>query len=495
MGICFSMLLFLQISYFKQMLELRQEQFNSSVRKSIMHVVRDLELHETRLGLEENLPISQKDTTNILIDSINSSNYASTIIRNSDGDSLIPKRIAVQYGKHNAIIHNDYIWNEIDNVTIKLKQELKKHYFYQKALLDKVIYTILYSANEKSIEERIDFKLLDAKLKSELSNNGIDIRYHFKITSRAGKEIYRCHDYESAGEQDAFIYPLLTSSNANNSGLLYLHFPTKNEYLQNSVKYILPAVIFTLVLLVVFIFTIYIVFRQKSLNEMKSDLINNMTHELKTPIAAISLAVQMLLDPTIKKTEAFSNHLSTVIRDETKRLRNLIEVVLQLSIYEGQKIKFKPTEWDLQKKIEDVIATAEIKIRQIGGKASTHFNTDNAIVFADEMHITNVLSTIVENAIKYRKPDEPIRIDINTHNEGKNIVVSIEDNGIGIKKENLKKIFDKFYRVHTGNLQDVKGFGLGLAYAKNIIQQHHGKIQAESEFGKGTKIILTLPNI
>ena len=203
----------------------------------------------------------------------------------------------------------------------------------------------------------------------------------------------------------------------------------------------------------------------------------------------------MLIDPAMPKSEASTARLSNIINDETKRLRMLIEKVLQTSIFEGEKVSYKNKEIEANKLITDVVNTFELKVRQLGGKLDTDLQATESMIYADQMHITNVLFNLMDNAVKYRREDVDFHLKVSTWNEHQQLFISIEDNGMGIKKENLKKVFEKFYRVHTGNRHDVKGFGLGLAYVKGIIEAMHGKIQAESEFGKGTRFIISLPTI
>jgi two-component system phosphate regulon sensor histidine kinase PhoR len=220
-----------------------------------------------------------------------------------------------------------------------------------------------------------------------------------------------------------------------------------------------------------------------------------MTHELKTPISSISLAAQMLNDDSVTKSETMMKHLGGVINDETKRLRFLVEKVLQMSMFDRKKAIFKKKELDLNKLVESVANTFNLRVEHTGGKIDIDMKAEYPTIYVDEMHFTNVIFNLMDNAVKYRKPDEEMYLKVSTWNDEHNVCMSIVDNGLGIKKENLKKIFEKFYRVHTGNVHDVKGFGLGLAYVKKIVDLHKGTIHVESEYGKGTKFIITLPII
>jgi signal transduction histidine kinase len=229
-------------------------------------------------------------------------------------------------------------------------------------------------------------------------------------------------------------------------------------------------------------------------SEIKNDFINNMTHEFKTPISTISLAAQMLQDPAVAKSPSMFGKLSGVIASETKRLRFQVDKVLQMSMFESRdNTSLKMKELDANELITGVINTFAVKVEQGGGKIISSLDADDPFVYVDEMHFTNVVFNLMDNAVKYKRQDEPLLLNIHTWNANGNFMLSIQDNGIGISKENIKKIFDKFYRVHTGNLHDVKGFGLGLAYVKQIIQAHKGSIRAESEIGVGTNFIIVLP--
>ena len=257
----------------------------------------------------------------------------------------------------------------------------------------------------------------------------------------------------------------------------------------------IPSVIFTEVLLMTFVFTIYLIFRQKRLTEIKNDFINNMTHELKTPISSISLAAQMLNDDSVSKSEKMMKHLGGVINDESKRLRFLVEKVLQMSMFDRNKTIFKEKNIDINELVENAEQSFKLRVEHTGGKIYTEIEAINSTICVDEIHFTNAIFNLMDNAVKYSKPDCPLNIYLRTWNEGDNVFLSVRDTGRGIKKEAQKKVFDKFYRVHTGNRHDVKGFGLGLAYVKNIIESHKGKIFLESTPGEGTIFTIQLPAV
>ena len=256
----------------------------------------------------------------------------------------------------------------------------------------------------------------------------------------------------------------------------------------------IPSILFTFVLLITFVITLYMAVRHKKITEMKNDFINNMTHEFKTPISTISLAAQMLQDQSVAKTPEMFERLSGVISSETKRLRFQVDKVLQMSMFDNKNnASLKMKELDANELISGIVNTFTVKVEQNGGKLTWQLDADDPFIYVDEMHFTNVVFNLMDNAVKYRKQDVPLELEVRTWNSNDNFMLSVKDNGIGIRKEDLKKIFDKFYRVHTGNLHDVKGFGLGLAYVKQIVQAHKGTIRAESEIGVGTTFVIVLP--
>ena len=209
-----------------------------------------------------------------------------------------------------------------------MQEIVRNRYIYQKALLDEVVYNILYTASDKPLKERINFRMLDGDIRTELQSNGINIPYHVTVSTTDGREVYRCSDYTDEGQEYSYTQLLFRNDPQSKMGVLKVHFPEMSSYIFSSVRFMIPSLVFTLVLLITFLFTIVVIFRQKRYTEIKNDFINNMTHELKTPIASISLAAQMMNDDSVTKSEHMMKHLGGVIADESKRLRFLVEKVL-----------------------------------------------------------------------------------------------------------------------------------------------------------------------
>jgi two-component system, OmpR family, phosphate regulon sensor histidine kinase PhoR len=499
-GVCFVMLFFLQLSYLKEVIELRSEQFRESVNRSITRVSHNMEFEETRRGLindakrfvDSDDGISEHDTATIPLHqaapmAAHLKNDTARLPMLESMPQLPSERLPVELLHQPPFVKSD--------ITKEMKDVIKKRYVYQLKTLNDVVYILLNESSTKPIAQRIDFRDLDRNLKFELANNGITLPYHFRLLDRKGKEIFRCTDYSPEGEEYAVARILFPNDAPDNMTIIKLHFPEMNRYIFQSIRFMVPALIFTVVLLLMYIFIVWLMLRQRKYTEMKNDFINNMTHEFKTPISTISLAAQMLSDPAVCKNEKVFRHISGIINDETKRLRFQVEKVLQVSLYEHNKARYNKRELNINKLVEDVAHTYIIKVKNVGGVLNTDLKAEECTVYGDEIHLTNVVFNLLDNAMKYRRDDTPLQLNISTENDGSRIVIKVKDNGIGIKREDLHKIFERFYRVHTGNHHDVKGFGLGLAYVKQIVSLHDGNIHAESQFGHGTTFVITLPII
>lgn len=505
MGFSFLALLFLQIQYIKEMANMKKEQFDESVNRALTQASRNMELNETLRYLEKD--VNETERRAFRQDSMGtrsgrpdgtfqqSHQYS---VAGKDGtvySSFELKTITVKPSQvpKAMILHTDK--NSLSEASKSLQESVKNRYVYQKTLLDEVIYNILYQASEKPLKERVNFKMLDQDLKAELMANGINIPYHFRVTTQDGREVYRCPDYTDDGIEYTYSQTLFGHDSSSKKGVVWIHFPDISSYIYSSVRFMVPSIVFALVLLITFIFTIVIIFRQKRYSEIKNDFINNMTHELKTPIASISLAAQMLNDESVTKSPSMMKHLGGVISDESKRLRFLVEKVLQMSMFDRKKAIFKKKKLDLNEMVENIANSFSLRVEHTGGKIYTDIEAVDSSIYVDEMHFTNAIFNLMDNAVKYRKQDSPLDIYLKTWNDSEYLYLSICDTGIGIKKENLKKVFEKFYRVHTGNVHDVKGFGLGLAYVKKIVDLHKGEIHVESEYNKGTIFTIKLPVI
>lgn len=454
MGLCFMVLLYLQMQYARRMVAMRQEQFDESVFRSLDHASRNLERSETLDYLQELMQLY--------------------------GDTL---------DSYNTPIMADVTQSGMR----EFQKRIRNAYVYEREVLEEVVLRVLYASSEKDFRERLDTDYLEQELEANLRFNGIDVPFHYRIFSSDGIELYRCDDYDPRGEEYSYKQTLFRNDPTGKMGLVSVHFPDQNKFILGVADMVVLAMVFTLILFVAFLVTVYLIVRQKKVSEMKNDFIHNMTHEFKTPISTISIAAQMLSDKTIQKPAEMYERLSGVIFAETKRLRFQVEKVLQMSLYDGGNIALKMQPMDLNLLIESVVDTFSIKVVQNGGSIDTHLNASDPMAKVDEMHFTNIIFNLMDNAVKYKREDEPLHLEISTMNTGDYLCIEVKDNGIGISKENLKRIFDKFYRVHTGDKHDVKGFGLGLAYVRKMVMLMNGSIKANSVIGRGTTFIINMP--
>lgn len=482
-------LLYMQYRNAKMMVRMRQQQFDESVLRSLDQASHDLERNETFNYLESIVQSHERE-----LDSIAKAGVLPPPLGIDTGDSVIifqPKMVAPASQLPMIGFKN----KPSKAISQSVVEAMKNAYVYQRALLDEVIYTVLYNASVNSPSDRVDSGMLDAYLTEALHRNGINIPFHFRVMDSNGAEVFRCIDYDSVGIANRYSMTLFRNDPSNRMGVVEVHFPTMHEYIMGALGNMFPVMLFTFLIILVFWYTTYQLARQKKVSEMKNDFINNMTHEFKTPLASISLAAEMLSDKSVKKTEGMYSNLAGIISNETRRLRFQVEKVLQMSLFDHDNIRVKSEELDINQMLENVVKTFQLRIQQSGGKVDVNIEAFDPFVYGDEMHLTNVFFNLLDNAVKYSKPDADLMLSIHTENVGENLQITIQDNGVGIQKSDLSHIFERFYRVHTGNQHNVKGFGLGLAYVHTIIRLHHGRIKVESEYGEGTRFIITLPTV
>ncbi len=500
-------LLFLQVKYIQITLDSRNEHFDESVKRSLYQVSRNLEFDQTLQYIEDDIIESEKKYSqyNRPQQTGTSSSTATNqkerwISTNPDGSETIIeyeiKKEAAENPQHGVFISPGHGVNTISKTSYELQQAFSKRYLHEQALQHEVILKIMYQASTKPVEERVDFRKLNSYIRSELlSNAGLSVPFSFQVVNPNNRVVYSTPGYPTKKEKEVYTQILFPNDPPARLNYLRVYFPTKGEYVFSELSFAVPSLIFTVILLITFMITIITLFRQKRLSEMKNDFINNMTHELKTPVSTISLAAQMLKDTSITKSPEVFKHVTGVINDETKRLSFQVEKVLQMSLFDKQRATLKLKEKDANDLIVTVANTHALKVEKYGGTLDIDLQAEESAVKIDEMHFTNVLFNLLDNAVKYRKEDVPLKLMMKTWDDAGKLFISIEDNGIGIKKEYVKKVFDRFYRIPTGNVHDVKGFGLGLAYVHKIVTDHKGTIRAESDLGKGTKFIISLPLI
>lgn len=348
--------------------------------------------------------------------------------------------------------------------------------------------------SNRPLISRINKNLIRTLLASELESRDIHSPFNIEITDRH-KLIFQSGSvasFKSNAKFTRYTTALFKGDMGNPTGRLAIYFPDKKGVIVDNMSYlILPTIALFALLIGCFAYTLTIIFRQKKISEMKTDFINNMTHEFKTPVATIMIASESLRDPEIANNEKRVNRLANIIYDENVRLGDHIERVLNIARLEKENLKIERTKLHLNELAEGVLDSMQLQLQKAGGVLHHEFKATKDLVIGDELHLSNVLFNLVDNAIKYsiNKPD----ITVKTFNSKNNIVISISDKGMGMTKEQQEKIFDQFYRIPTGNIHNVKGFGLGLSYVNDIIKRLDGRIHVKSEKDKGTTFEVTLP--
>lgn len=363
-----------------------------------------------------------------------------------------------------------------------------------------------FQQDQQPLEERLDPARLESMLYNSLKDRGIETDFNFGVFSNEKNSMVIVNDHyvvednmqknrlisPKANDKSRFFEISLFPRNFPPPGLLILHFPDQKRYLWRSLRLnMLGTLLFAGIILFCFAYTINIIFRQKKISEMKTDFINNMTHEFKTPIATISLAADSINSPMVRSDLSKVQRFANIIKQENNRMNNQVEKVLQMARIDRQNFSLKIVELNLNDVIHSAMENISLQVEKRKGVVQAELLATDPMIQGDLTHISSVINNLLDNANKYT-PQDP-KIVITTKDAGNYVEVTISDNGIGMSKESRKHIFDKFYRVHTGNLHDVKGFGLGLSYVKAIMTAHKGNIEVRSELGKGSSFTLFFP--
>lgn len=378
----------------------------------------------------------------------------------------------------------------------------------QSEMVKGVVRDLLFA--NRPIESRVNRALLDSLLKEAMAERGISIPFEYGVRTNVGmgftkpQLVFASHsDHQIPGKKKLYKAVLFPNNFMEKGNYVYVYFPDQQQFILRKMSAVLAgSAVLVLVIVACFYVAINTILRQKKLADIKNDFINNMTHEFKTPISTISLAVEMAqeqlshgLEPTEEPTTRLTRYMG-IIRDETRRLGTHVEKVLQMALLDRATagkgaVKLKLSSVNIHDAIGNVLNTIGLQIEQKEGEVHLDFEATDEIVEADDVHLSNILYNLLDNAIKY-SPEKP-DITIRTKNVENGVSLTVADQGIGMTKEQVNRIFEKFYRVPTGNLHDVKGFGLGLSYVKKMVEEHHGSIQVTSQLGKGSSFELILP--
>ena len=483
-------ILLVQFSWISQINELNNERFEKDINDVLFTVNQKLEEREililTRENLEAKFKISRSNETGgvELIESI----FSKKTIQ--DGE-IETKQNSLQFDLESSNKNVDSDDNINASILVEDFNEVTVDTLIQKQI-DKVldrsemIQIILNKllTGDRNIKTELNKNSIEKLIKTSLKQKNININFEYLLLDNEKNNILLSNTEDDKILKSNFSISLFQNDLIDSNLILFLDFPLKNSYLRDNNIYSLTfSFIFILLIALSFYYVIVKAFQLKKLSEIKNDFIDNMTHELKTPISTISLACEAMIDNKKNK-----NDYVKIIDEENKRLGHQVERVLNIARTEKQSYKIDKSSVNIHEIIEESINVFRFKLEKKGGKIVNKLNAENPIINGNKSHLVNVFNNLIENGIKYSK-DKPVII-IESRNDKSSMEISIKDNGIGIKKNNLDKIFDKFYREPQGNIHNVKGFGLGLSYVKNIVDKLNAKIFVKSKYGHGSVFTL-----
>ncbi len=421
--------------------------------------------------------------------------------------------IQVQWFSNLLLVQEDKFSYKLDKAAFEVTQDISKETssgpmlrLQRRPDINLLPNNLNYDASRApSTADRFSEKEIYAKLRTALDDAGLkNLQFEFGIITNEAD--YNTVEMQSKNFQEESmdtlhyhrsIAPIVPESGTDMEGLMaYEHLVIiipnfKTQVWESLIWMIIGALLFTLILIAAFYLTVKTLLNQRKLSKIKSDFINNMTHELKTPLATISLAVDALKNEKVQADKEKTQYFNSIIKEENKRMNKHVETILQAAVMDRQELKLNIKPLSVHQVIKTVLGNFNLQLSEKGAKAALLLNAANDIINADEVHFTNLINNLIDNAVKYSK--ENLAIKITTHSTSRYIIIKVEDNGIGMNKETVKRIFEKFYRAHTGNIHNVKGFGLGMSYVKTVVDALKAKIRVESTLGKGSSFILDIP--
>jgi two-component system phosphate regulon sensor histidine kinase PhoR len=515
MGVSLIGLVSFQLYWINSSLKISEERFKQDVHQALNNVVAKLEQQEALFTISNSFETSfnLNELDSLSFDTLKLVDRSSDLRLTQTNDSLSTKgtselQISVEqegfkldFEQENHLkarslgparerdleLEIRQIQKKADSIKEKSKLETKSEMVT--IILDELL------TGKRKLSNRLQPEQLDSLLSLELANKGIAIDYFYGILDQVSDSLIYIADESEAPSllKSDLRVTLFPNDIIGNINYLIVHFPTQQEYLIRKTWLTLAmALVLIAIVVLCFAYAIFTIIRQKKLSQVKNDFINNMTHEFKTPISTISLATEALQDQSVGVDTSLRQRYLKIIDSENQRLSRQVEKVLQIASLEKEDFELKIEKVDVHKTIERALQNVAIQVEKKGGSITTDFRAKEKLIPADEHHLTNIIYNLLDNANKYTT--NPPQISITTKDDpGKGILIRIIDNGIGMTKEVINKIFDKFYRRPTGNLHDVKGFGLGLSYVKTLVEAHGGNIDVKSATGRGSVFEIFLP--
>jgi two-component system phosphate regulon sensor histidine kinase PhoR len=417
--------------------------------------------------------------------------------------------IQINWFKNQLLIQQERFIDRVDKAGLDVAEDLSKHvmsggmkFGARRPGFQLLPNDLSFSISRMpTISDRYTIGDIQSKLVKAFNKEGLEnLRFEFAVTSNSDDfvlEMQSEHFDKESADTTHFRRRVIPISNSNFDGLLanehlFIIIPDfKSQVWQSLTWMIVFSVLFTVIIIAAFYITVRTMLNQKKMSEIKSDFINNMTHEFKTPLATISLAVDALKNDKVINDKTKWQYFNNIIKDENKRMNKHVETILQAALMEKQEFRLNLVPVHIHEVLAQIADNYQLQLQEKNGKIELLLNAANDTVTVDEVHFTNILSNLIDNAIKYSK--ENLVVKLVTHRTAKHFIIQVQDNGIGMSKETVKRIFEKFYRAHTGNIHNVKGFGLGMSYVKSVIDAHKGKIRVESTLGKGSIFTIEVP--
>jgi two-component system, OmpR family, phosphate regulon sensor histidine kinase PhoR len=496
-SLALSGLIFIQVYWIDNAIEIKDQQFRYQVNSALDAVVNNLEEKEIMDFMLREIGDSSADSVTAIFSAQSSvarklhGYNPSSGEHTAFGPEYSTDQIIITPEGQRIILSPDdqsEVFEPIPNVDLMagLTQRVTNKTIFLEAIMENIL------RETPRLNERIEPESVKELITQAFSNMGIDLSYEFAIRSGNSGVVYRTPGFNYSSGPNIYIRQLFPNDPVPGQNLIHLYFEKENQYKFLQIGTLgFSSMLFTFILILLSAGTFMVIFRQKKLSEIRSDFINNMTHELKTPISTISLAAQMLSDESIESRKKDVGNLARIVGEESTKLKYHVESVLQMAVFEKARLRLNFTATDLHDLIDRVVTGFDLQVEERSGSIIKEYNAGSFEMYIDNVHLGNALSNIIDNALKYTATVP--QITIATAFRGKMVTISVQDNGIGITKDNLKRIYDKFYRVHTGKIHNVRGFGLGLSYVKKVIECHGGKIKAESQINKGTKFTIYLP--
>ncbi|MDR0567186.1 MAG: HAMP domain-containing histidine kinase [Prevotellaceae bacterium] len=504
-------LVIFQLFWIGEAHKIKEGEFNNFVNTSLDKLVDDMEKNEIAYQIIDNLvedpekgkptfQMKEENTTGGSIFKISRSGIRS--LYKEQQQFVVDLFDSSSVGKRFAPISDSIIAGQLNSILLDIDRQerqpkrsaeqikMDEKLSYKKVLVDNIVEKII--SVEVPIEQRISVQKLDSLMRVEFRKRGLNLGFKFGVYHADGALLFG-EQTGLAPEKDVYVRQLFPNDLLSERYFLSVSFPQKKYYILLSIgATLVTSMALLIVVLAVFTGVMWALMRQDKLAQMRSDFVSNMTHELKTPIATITLASEMLHDPNIPAEKKNYTYLSGMIFAQTKRLSLLVERTLQLAMFEHGHLRLNVKTCDFHDIARKVIDGFNLQVSNAGASVTCSFDAKQSAVEVDEVHFSNIFANLIDNALKYAKNEPEIKVQTKNTPDGK-LLIQVQDNGIGIPKEDQKRIFEQFYRVHTGNRHDVKGFGLGLSYVKKIVEAHGGQIWVESELGKGSKFKILIP--